>query len=246
MPSSRGRAASAIAKFALPRRLPPAREPASGQGDQGRLEEVATQSVPDLSHLHRLDQHGAALAAADAFGGDALPDAEPLHGVDEMQHDAVAARAHRMAERDRAAIDVQLVARRSRRRRRRARAPRGRTCRPPRRRGRPAPARRTPRSAPTARCRRAQRVPAQDRGRAQHRAEPHDRGIERRPFAVDDHRARRQLVLLHASSEARITQDAPSVICEELPAVTLPQGRSNAGLSLASFSTVLSGRTPSS
>ena len=49
-----------------------------------------------------------------------------------------------------------------------------------------------------------------------------------------------------ASSEARITHDAPSVICELLPAVTLPHGRSNAGLSLASFSTVLSGRTPSS
>ena len=49
--------------------------------------------------LHRLDQHGAALAAADAFGGDAALEAEPLHGVDEMQHDAVAARADRMAER---------------------------------------------------------------------------------------------------------------------------------------------------
>ena len=43
-----------------------------------------------------------------------------------------------------------------------------------------------------------------------------------------------------------MTHEAPSVICELLPAVTLPQGRSKAGLSLASFSTVLSGRTPSS
>src|SRR5262245_22125367 len=49
-----------------------------------------------------------------------------------------------------------------------------------------------------------------------------------------------------ASSDARITQEAPSVICEELPAVTLPHGRSNAGLSLARVSTVVSGRTPSS
>src|SRR5262245_58500985 len=49
-----------------------------------------------------------------------------------------------------------------------------------------------------------------------------------------------------ASSEARMTQEAPSVICEELPAVTLPHGRSNAGLSLARVSTVVSGRTPSS
>ena len=37
-----------------------------------------------------------------------------------------------------------------------------------------------------------------------------------------------------ASSEARITQEAPSVICEELPAVTLPHGRSNTGFSFAS------------
>src|SRR5262249_58284082 len=41
---------------------------------------------------------------------DALPDAEALHGVDEMQHDAVAARAHGMAEADGAAVDVELVA----------------------------------------------------------------------------------------------------------------------------------------
>src|ERR1700724_463810 len=52
---------------------------------------------------HRLDQHGAALAAADAFGGDAALLAEPLHGIDEMQHDAVAAGADRMAGADRAA-----------------------------------------------------------------------------------------------------------------------------------------------
>ena len=44
--------------------------------------------------------------------------------------------------------------------------------------------------------------------------------------------------LATASSEARITQDAPSVICEELPAVTWPQGRSNTGLNFASVSVV--------
>ena len=49
-----------------------------------------------------------------------------------------------------------------------------------------------------------------------------------------------------ASSDARITQEAPSVICEEFPAVTWPQGRSNTGLNLASVSAVESGRTPSS
>ena len=41
-----------------------------------------------------------------------------------------------------------------------------------------------------------------------------------------------------AASEARITQEAPSVICEELPAVTWPQGRSNTGRSFASVSAV--------
>ena len=49
-----------------------------------------------------------------------------------------------------------------------------------------------------------------------------------------------------ASSEARMVHDAPSVICEELPAVTCPQGRSNTGLRPANFSGVESGRTPSS
>jgi hypothetical protein len=42
------------------------------------------------------------------------------------------------------------------------------------------------------------------------------------------------------------TAEAPSVICEELPAVTLPPSGLKAGLSLASVSTVLSGRMPSS
>jgi hypothetical protein len=51
---------------------------------------------------------------------------------------------------------------------------------------------------------------------------------------------------LTASSEARMVHDAPSVICEELPAVTWPQGRSNTGFSLARVSGVESGRTPSS
>ena len=52
--------------------------------------------------------------------------------------------------------------------------------------------------------------------------------------------------LATASSEARMTHDAPSVICEELPAVTWPHGRSNTGLSFAKFSGEESGRTPSS
>ena len=38
-----------------------------------------------------------------------------------------------------------------------------------------------------------------------------------------------------ASSEARMVHDAPSVICEELPAVTWPQGRSNTGFRARQF-----------
>src|SRR5262249_49519912 len=80
-------------------------------GKRAKLEIARRQDGPGFSHLHRLDQHGAALPAANAFGGDALLDPEPLHRVDEMQHDAVAARSDRMAEPDRAAVDVELVAR---------------------------------------------------------------------------------------------------------------------------------------
>src|SRR5882724_4283053 len=137
---------------------------------------------------HRLEQHGAALAAADAFGGDALAHAETLHRVDEMQHDAVAARAHGMAETDGAAVDVELVA---------VDAPGGG--------GKPEhlaaervvlPGGETREylrgegfvELPHADVAERQRMPAQDRARAQDRAEAHNRGIERRPFAVDDSR----------------------------------------------------------
>ena len=47
------------------------------------------------------------------------------------------------------------------------------------------------------------------------------------------------------SSLMMSTAEAPSVICDELPAVTLPSGL-NAGFSLASVSAVVSGRMPSS
>src|SRR5580700_372538 len=60
---------------------------------------------------HRFDQHRATLPAADAFGGDAALIAEPLHGVDQMQHDAVAAGADRMTDANGAAVDIEPVAR---------------------------------------------------------------------------------------------------------------------------------------
>src|SRR5262245_61056599 len=132
---------------------------------------------------HRLDEHGAALAAADAFGGDALADAEPLHCVDQMQHDAVAARADGMAQADRTAVDVELVA---------GNAPGGG--------GKPEhflakgvvlPGGEAGEhlrgegfvDLPQADVAERKRMPAQDRARAQHRAEPHDGRIERRPRA---------------------------------------------------------------
>ena len=56
------------------------------------------------------NQLAAAEAAADAFGGDAAPGAEPLHRVNQMKHNAIAAGADRMPEADRAAIDIELRA----------------------------------------------------------------------------------------------------------------------------------------
>src|SRR5215470_9216207 len=145
---------------------------------------------------HRLDQHGAALPAADAFGGDALLDAEPLHRVHEVEHDAVAARAHRMAEADGAAVDVELVAFDAAGRSVEAQnlaaegvvLPGGDAAQHLRGEGLV--------ELPQPDVAERQRMPAQDGGGAQHRAEPHDGWIERRPFAVDDDGARRELVLL--------------------------------------------------
>src|SRR5262249_34687304 len=89
---------------------PPHPSPASGGGSRPRRgvgqgpKHRFLRARPPPRSRPRLNQHGAALAAADAFGGDALLDAEALHGVDEMQHDAVAARAHGMAQPDGAAV----------------------------------------------------------------------------------------------------------------------------------------------
>ena len=46
-----------------------------------------------------------------AFGGDAALIAEPLHRIDQMQHDAIAAGADRMANANRAAVDIEPIAR---------------------------------------------------------------------------------------------------------------------------------------
>src|SRR5690606_41008385 len=57
-----------------------------------------------------LQKHRAALSAADAFSGDSALEPKPVHGVDEMQHDAVAARAYRMTKTDCSSIDVEALA----------------------------------------------------------------------------------------------------------------------------------------
>ena len=201
-----------------------------------------------MTPSHHLDQHRAALPAADAFGGDAAPGAEPLHRIDEMQHDAVAAAADGMTEADRAAIDIELGAVDLRRRRRRGPESRGRISRRSRRRGSPAPAWQRPRSIPRSRCRASDSLLRfRQFGRRQHRPETHD-ARDRAP-TIGCRRSR-------PSASGRVwrpplprrewSSDAPSVICEELPAVTWPQGRSNTGFSFASVSGEESGRTPSS
>src|SRR5579862_1861357 len=146
---------------------------------------------------HCFDQHGAALAAADAFGGDAALLAEPLHGVDQVQHDAIAAGADRMAHPDRAAVDIEPVARdfsRSTWKPERLAAelvivPGGKTAEHLRGEGFV--------ELPQFDIAQTELMPFHERGRAIDRAEPHDRGVERRPFAVDDDRLRGELVRLH-------------------------------------------------
>src|SRR5581483_4891717 len=58
---------------------------------------------------HGLDHHRAAQAAADADRGHAALAFRALEDVQQVQHDARAGSADRMAERDRAAVDVELL-----------------------------------------------------------------------------------------------------------------------------------------
>src|SRR5262249_58470484 len=107
-----------------------------------------------------------------------------------MQHDAVAARADRMAEPDGPAVDVELVAidtaggavEAEHLAAERVVLPGGEAAEHLRGEGFV--------ELPQPDVAERKRMPAQERGRAQHGTEPHDRGIERRPLAVDDHRAR--------------------------------------------------------
>ena len=62
----------------------------------------------------------------------------------------------------------------------------------------------------------------QDRRRGMHRTEAHLRRIEAGPFAVDDPAERLQVPARHRFFGSQQQQAAPSVICELLPAVMLP------------------------
>src|ERR1700722_2438864 len=146
---------------------------------------------------YRFDQHGAALAAADAFGGDAAPIAEPFHGIDQMQHDTVAAGADRMADADGTAIDIEPIARDFSRGARKAERLAAEFGVVPG--GEAAEHLRGKRFVqfPQLDVAETKLMAFQDRGRAIDRPEPHDRRVERRPFAVDDDGLRGELVRLH-------------------------------------------------
>src|ERR1700730_8378284 len=67
----------------------------------------ASRTLLFMTSSHCLDQHRAALAAADAFGRYSTPPAEAPHRIDEGQLDPIAAGADRMAETNRATVDVE-------------------------------------------------------------------------------------------------------------------------------------------
>src|SRR4051812_10254236 len=62
-----------------------------------------------FSPLQRFDQHRSAKPAADADGGHAFLLAGALQRLEQVQDDARAGGAHRVAERDGAAVDVELL-----------------------------------------------------------------------------------------------------------------------------------------
>src|SRR6516164_398299 len=182
--------------------LPAPGTPASGRslseyGPSSILRGARTfQTLPMGRALYRLDQHGAALPAADALGRYPPAHAKTLHGVDQMQDDAVAACADRMANPDGAAVDIEPVALDAPCRLIEMQQlategvvlPGGKAGEHLRGEGFV--------QFPERDVAERKAVPAQDFRSAQHRSEPHDGGFERRPLAVDDHRARRKAVLL--------------------------------------------------
>src|SRR3954469_5062120 len=72
------------------------------------VEARSIKRMPVYLLLQRFHEHRAAEAAADADAGDAALRVVALQRLEEVQDDARARGAHRMAERDRAAVDVQF------------------------------------------------------------------------------------------------------------------------------------------
>ena len=118
---------------------------------------------------------------------DAPPEAESFHRIGQMQNNAVAACADRMAEPDAAAVNIQLVARN------RTRGPIRRSTSRQNLSSSQAATQASTCAANASFISHSSMSPsddamaAQDRGGAQHRPQPHDRRIQRGPLAIDDH-----------------------------------------------------------
>src|ERR1700752_1002582 len=72
------------------------------------VEARSIKGIPVYLFSERFHEHRAAQAAADADARDAALRMVALQRLEEMQHDARARGADRMAERDRAAVDIQF------------------------------------------------------------------------------------------------------------------------------------------
>jgi len=143
-------------------------------------------------------QNPAALAAADAFGRDPARLAEALERARQVQHDPVAAGANRMAEADRAAVDVEPL------RRRRGdgtlapeQIPTQTLVVPDLEAGEHLGGKGLVDLPEVDRVHR-QPVALHQRSAAEDRRQPHDRGIERPPGAIADARERLEPETLHS------------------------------------------------
>src|SRR3712207_2536991 len=79
----------------------------SGAGEYWRG--AASSAPPGHTRSHQLEAHRDGAAATVAEGGHAALQAALLQGVEQGHDQARAGRADRVAERDRAAVDVELV-----------------------------------------------------------------------------------------------------------------------------------------
>src|SRR4029078_8751755 len=142
------------------------------------------------------NQHGTTLPATDALGGDATLVTEALHGIDQVQHDAVATGADRVTGADCASVHVETIPWNSAGRRIKAERiaaelrilPGGQAAQDLRSKGFV--------QLPQLDVIKTKVVPLHERNRAIDWTEPHDRWVERRPFAINDDSLRCEIVLL--------------------------------------------------